>query len=246
MREREPSLDPYAAKLERFELFSTNQAYYLLGCDKANTSYRVLKMDRTLIERPKEASGGGGYGGGPRAAVPASSSASASAHHSSSGTGGGAGAAGAGGNLASSTAPDLHLSSSSDSQTAQADSSHTAKPTLRPLSDFLTEDPVAYSQDEIKELLDQIHAGNLLSQQQAQSQPYQHNQSEMGGAPNQSAPKPGGGAGGGGGLKPLVKAYGVVGFVRFLDCYYLTLITKRAKVGSIGGNGIYTIKVRRI
>jgi len=45
-----------------------------------------------------------------------------------------------------------------------------------------------------------------------------------------------------GGLKPLVKAYGIVGFIRFLDCYYLTLITRRAKVGSIGGNGIYTIK----
>lgn len=46
----------------------------------------------------------------------------------------------------------------------------------------------------------------------------------------------------GGGLKPIVKAYGIVGFVRFLDCYYLTLITRRAKVGSIGDNGIYTIK----
>jgi hypothetical protein len=48
----------------------------------------------------------------------------------------------------------------------------------------------------------------------------------------------------GGGLKPIVKAYGIVGFIRFLDCYYLTLITRRAKVGNIGGNGIYTIKVR--
>jgi len=45
-----------------------------------------------------------------------------------------------------------------------------------------------------------------------------------------------------GGLKPIAKAYGIVGFIRFLNCYYLTLITKRAKVGSIGGNGIYSIK----
>ena len=55
----------------------------------------------------------------------------------------------------------------------------------------------------------------------------------------------GGGGGGnntGGGLKPICKAYGVLGFIRFLDCYYLSLITKRAKVGSIGGNSIYTIK----
>eukprot|EP00957_Ditylum_brightwellii_P046825 3553920-Ditylum_brightwellii.AAC.1 len=52
----------------------------------------------------------------------------------------------------------------------------------------------------------------------------------------------GGGGGGGGGLKPIAKAFGIVGFIRFLDCYYLTLITKRVKVGSIGGNGIYSIK----
>ncbi|EJK47151.1 hypothetical protein THAOC_34153, partial [Thalassiosira oceanica] len=44
------------------------------------------------------------------------------------------------------------------------------------------------------------------------------------------------------GLKPVCRAYGILGFVRFLDCYYLTLITRRAKVGSIGGNSIYTIK----
>ena len=49
--------------------------------------------------------------------------------------------------------------------------------------------------------------------------------------------------GGGGGLKPICKAYGILGFIKFLDCYYLTLITKRAKVGTIGGNSIYTIKV---
>lgn len=258
---REPSLDPYAAKLERFELFSTNQCYYLVGCDKLNTSYRVLKMDRTLIERPKDTSGGGG--GGPRSSSFASGSA-----HSSTGAGGGAGhlyqasSANASAHTATSAlaAPDLHLSSSSDSQTAQADNSHTAKPTLRPLADFLTEDPVAYSQEEIKVMLDMIHDGNMLSQPQSQQQQHQQ-QSEMGGggdrqpggraggaanAPNQAKPGVAGGGGGGGGrgLKPLVKAYGVVGFVRFLDCYYLTLITKRAKVGSIGGNGIYTIKVR--
>ena len=49
---------------------------------------------------------------------------------------------------------------------------------------------------------------------------------------------------GGGGLKPICKAYGILGFIRFLDCYYLTLITKRAKVGCIGENSIYTVKVR--
>lgn len=104
-----------------------------------------------------------------------------------------------------------------------AESSHTAKPTLRPLSDFVTEDPNVYTQEEVKEMLDMIHDGNRMTRKDV-----------VPGDP--LAPQ------GGGGLKPIVKAYGLVGFIRFLDCYYLTLITKRAKVGSIGGNGIYTIK----
>ena len=49
---RPPRLEPYTGKLERFELFSTAQCYYLVACDKAGSQYRVLKVDRTLIERP--------------------------------------------------------------------------------------------------------------------------------------------------------------------------------------------------
>ena len=45
-----------------------------------------------------------------------------------------------------------------------------------------------------------------------------------------------------GGLTQVTIAYGLVGFVRFLDCYYFTLITQRKKVGSIGNNDIYAIK----
>jgi hypothetical protein len=103
------------------------------------------------------------------------------------------------------------------------ETSHKAKSTLRPLSEFVTEDPNVYSQDEIREMLDMIHDGNRIARKNSGP-----------GKPSTSHE--------GGGLKPIVKAYGVVGFIRFLDCYYLTLITKRAKVGSIGGNGIYTIK----
>jgi hypothetical protein len=102
-----------------------------------------------------------------------------------------------------------------------ADAAHNSKPTLRPLSEFLTEDPNVYTQEEIQDMLDMIHDGNRLRRED----------------------RSGGDASGqGGGLKPIAKAYGIVGFIRFLDCYYLTLITRRAKVGSIGGNGIYTIK----
>jgi hypothetical protein len=86
----------------------------------------------------------------------------------------------------------------------------------------LTEDPNVYSQEEVKEMLDMIHDGNRMTRSD--------------GTPGTLTARSGGG------LKPIVKAYGVVGFIRFLDCYYLTLVTRRAKVGTIGGHGIYTIK----
>jgi len=44
-----------------------------------------------------------------------------------------------------------------------------------------------------------------------------------------------------GGLKKTCVAYGIVGFVRFLHGYYLLLITKKRKVGSIAGHKIYGI-----
>jgi hypothetical protein len=178
----EPSLDPYFEKLERFELFSTNQCYYLIGGNKANTVFRVLKMDRTLIDRPQAQ---------PTVHPPLD--------------------------------PNGTSSNINDAETVSADNSHLPKPTLRPLSDFLSEDSQTYSQEEIRDMLDMIDDGNRMSNGDR---------------------RPGEDAGNSGGLKPLVKAYGIVGFVRFLDCYYLTLITRRAKVGSIGGNNIYTIKVR--
>jgi hypothetical protein len=45
-----------------------------------------------------------------------------------------------------------------------------------------------------------------------------------------------------GGLVKLCSAFGVVGFVKFLDCFYLNLITQRKEVGCIAGNFIYSIK----
>jgi hypothetical protein len=184
----DPSLEPYVGKLERFELFSTNQCYYLVGCNKLNTAYRVLKIDRTQIERPPDHQA--------RRREPQPSPRMPT---------------------------DAGPIPTNESQAAMADNSHAAKPTLRPLSDFLTEDPNVYSQEEIKDMLDMIHDGNRMARAD--------------GAPGDVSRSKGGG------LKPIVKAYGVVGFIRFLDCYYLTLITRRAKVGSVGGNGVYTIKV---
>jgi hypothetical protein len=182
-----PSLEPYIGRLERFELFSTNQCYYIVGSNKLNTSYRIIKIDRTLIEKPPE-------------------------HQTTL-------------RNTNSVQPSYSddKNKPSEVQTAMADNSHTAKPTLRPLSEFVTEDPNIYSQEEIKDMLDMIHDGNRMTRTDGTPGSVSRNH--------------------GGGLKPIVKAYGIVGFIRFLDCYYVTLITKRSKCGSIGGNGVYSIKV---
>lgn len=252
-----PSLEPYVANLERFELFSTNQCYYIVGSNKLNTAYRIIKIDRTLIERPN---------------TNASSAQSTQhqfnsihqQHHSAKAT--------PSRNFQSkhfypsskdSTTPSSPPPPPPNSAAATQDGQHSANPKSRPLSDFVSEDPNVYSQEEsksnsslfgqsknntltvlenhwcfqidltllhpscfrvVKEMLDMIHDGNRMTRN-SQNNSGQHARQ-----------------GGTGGLKPIVKAYGIVGFIRFLDCYYLTLITKRAKVGSIGGNGIYTIK----
>ncbi|GKY92743.1 hypothetical protein MPSEU_000244300 [Mayamaea pseudoterrestris] len=220
MKMKEPTLDPYYLRLERFELFSTNQCYYLVACDKHNSTYRVLKIDRTLIERPPDhrhqASSNPQnvspiqqhYGGG-------SSQFSASDSITSQMSG---------------SFMDVNALPSSSDQ-----SQHTPKPTLRPLKDFLTEDPNVYTQEEIKDMLDMIHDGNRMAAQQSTASP-RHAKDKTNSQSSNSAS-------GAGGLKPMVKAYGIVGFIRFLDCYYLTLVTKRSKVGSLGGGHcIYTIK----
>jgi len=201
-----PTIDPYVAKLERYELFCTQQAYYLVGCNKLNTHYRVLKMDRTLIERPIIDSH-------PMASPKVSSSSeqqSQQQHHHH--------------HHQQQQPTHLNPSSSTASETQTVENAgHNSKPTLRPLSEFLSEDPMVYTQEEIHDILDMIHDGNRLRREGSAAA------AAVDGTQD-------------GGLKPIAKAYGVVGFVKFLDCYYLTLITRRAKVGSIGGNGIYTIK----
>ena len=208
-----PSLDPYIGKLERYELFCTNQSYYLVGCNKQNSQYRVIKMDRTLIERPvsSEQDNTNKVSAGAQQQP-------TQVNMSSSNTS----------NMSDTTPVPTNSAHLINNQAVLNDAAHSSKPTLRNLSEFLTEDPNVYSQTEIQEMLDMIHDGNRLRRED-----HRPVSVEDGG---------GGGGGGGGGLKPIAKAYGIVGFIKFLDCYYLTLITRRAKVGSIGGNGIYTIK----
>lgn len=41
----------------------------------------------------------------------------------------------------------------------------------------------------------------------------------------------------------LTSAYGILGFVRFLEGYYLILVTKRTRIGIVGMHLLYTIMV---
>ncbi|KAK4479192.1 hypothetical protein RD792_014703 [Penstemon davidsonii] len=44
-----------------------------------------------------------------------------------------------------------------------------------------------------------------------------------------------------GGLKFVTSCYGIVGFIKFLGPYYMVLITKRRKIGTICGHAVYSI-----
>lgn len=45
-----------------------------------------------------------------------------------------------------------------------------------------------------------------------------------------------------GGLVRAVSAFGIVGFVRFLEGYYIILVTKRRKIATVGYHSIYKIE----
>jgi len=240
MKMSTPSLDPYIMKLEKFELFSTQTAYYLVGCDKHNSTYRVLKMDRTriMMESVSSSSQNSDVDGatadstsGDSDAVSGSAQEEAPARKRS---GGGTGSShnhdhhddanrrqdintGSGNPISGANSSTTPTNSSSNNSSTSAGGEH-QQTNYRYLSEFCIEDSNIYTSAEIQQKLDMLHDES------------------------QSKYKGSGGKGSGGGLTPIAKAYGIVGFIRFLDCYYLTLITKRVKVGSIGGNGIYSIK----
>ncbi|KAL5729842.1 Phosphoinositide phosphatase sac1 [Ranunculus cassubicifolius] len=72
----------------------------------------------------------------------------------------------------------------------------------------ISEDPVVYSQQEVKNLLQRISEGNRST----------------------------------GGLVFVAKVYGIAGCIKFLESYYLILVTKRRQIGSICGHAIYSIE----
>ncbi|XP_077213252.1 phosphoinositide phosphatase family protein [Tasmannia lanceolata] len=71
----------------------------------------------------------------------------------------------------------------------------------------ISEDPVVYSQQEVKNLLQRIGEGNRST----------------------------------GGLAFVAKVYGIAGCIKFLESYYLILVTKRRQIGCICGHAIYGI-----
>lgn len=122
-------LDNGVIKFEKFQLYETEPFYYITSSDKAETQFRILKIDRRL-EKPST------------------------------------------------------------------------------LKEILREDAVIYNKVEFKDQLEMIHDGNISC----------------------------------GGLVQIASGFGLLGFVKFLDCYYLTMITQRKLVGSIGNNNVYTIR----
>ncbi|KAJ4966160.1 hypothetical protein NE237_018009 [Protea cynaroides] len=71
----------------------------------------------------------------------------------------------------------------------------------------ISEDPVVYSQQEVKNLLQRISEGNRST----------------------------------GGLTFVAKVFGIAGCIKFLESYYLILVTKRRQIGCLCGHAIYSI-----
>ncbi|KAK1403689.1 Phosphoinositide phosphatase SAC1 [Heracleum sosnowskyi] len=76
----------------------------------------------------------------------------------------------------------------------------------------ISEDPVVYSLQEVKSLLQRIDEGNRAT----------------------------------GGLSVVAKAYGIAGCIKFLESYYLILVTKRRQIGCICGHEVYSIEESQI
>jgi len=49
MKSNNLTLEPVISKLEKFILYETQSYLYIVGCDKRQTEYRVIKLDRQVI-----------------------------------------------------------------------------------------------------------------------------------------------------------------------------------------------------
>ncbi|XP_015601524.1 polyphosphoinositide phosphatase isoform X2 [Cephus cinctus] len=86
---------------------------------------------------------------------------------------------------------------------------------MEPRELIVVDDKTEYTQDEIKDLVNMIDMGN---------------RNRAGQRSNVS------------GVARVVSAFGIIGFVRFLEGYYIILVTKRRRVAVIGHHTIYKIE----
>ncbi|XP_012147463.1 polyphosphoinositide phosphatase FIG4 isoform X2 [Megachile rotundata] len=86
---------------------------------------------------------------------------------------------------------------------------------MEPKELVVVDDKREYTQDEIKDLVNMIDMGNRTRAGQRNNV---------------------------GGVARIVSAFGIVGFVRLLEGYYIILVTKRRKVAVIGHHTIYKIE----
>lgn len=45
------TLEPVISKLEKFILYETQSYLYIVGCDKRQIEYRVIKLDRQVMRK---------------------------------------------------------------------------------------------------------------------------------------------------------------------------------------------------
>ncbi|XP_058795329.1 polyphosphoinositide phosphatase isoform X2 [Phymastichus coffea] len=86
---------------------------------------------------------------------------------------------------------------------------------MEPKNLHVIDDKIEYTQDEIRDLVKMIDLGNRNKTNQ------KNNTS---------------------GVSKLVSAFGIIGFIRFLEGYYIILITKRRRVAAIGHHTIYKVE----
>lgn len=79
---------------------------------------------------------------------------------------------------------------------------------------LVEEDCTVYSLAEIKEIVERLHAGNLGKNKSWKSR----------------------------GLVQTSTAFGIIGFVRFLEGYYMILVTRRSIVAEVGGHCFYKVE----
>ncbi|KAJ8674118.1 hypothetical protein QAD02_005380 [Eretmocerus hayati] len=86
---------------------------------------------------------------------------------------------------------------------------------MEPRELLVIDDKIEYTQEEIKDLVKMIDMGN-------------RNRANQRGTAS--------------GVAKVVSAFGIIGFIRFLEGYYIILVTKRRRIAAIGHHTIYKIE----